>query len=377
MRIINFGSLNIDKVYQVEQFVRPGQTITAKDYAVAAGGKGLNQSLAAARAGAEVLHAGAIGAEGRFMADLLRESGADTSLLREVDGPSGHAVIEINAAGQNRIIVFGGANRSMTSEYIERVLDTAQPDDWVLLQNEVNLVPEIIRRAHEKGLRVVFNPSPMPENLDALPLACVSLFMVNEIEAAQLAGTDANADFEDTLTALRAKYPNASVAMTVGADGVLYDGEEGQFQLPAFKVKAVDTTAAGDTFCGYFLAAVSAGKSVQTALQEASAASALAVSRTGTLGADSRRSTGISAQARINHRKRGKLNLRKECIGMHITIERDGCISCGLCEGTCPSVFRIAEDGLAEVHHQPETAEEQAGAQEAAGGCPVAVIHVS
>lgn len=99
--------------------------------------------------------------------------------------------------------------------------------------------------------------------------------------------------------------------------------------------------------------------------------------RRGSLGADSRRSTGICAQARINHRKRGKLNLRKECIGMHITIERDGCISCGLCEGTCPSVFRIAEDGLAEVHHQPETAEEQAGAQEAAGGCPVAVIHVS
>ena len=167
MRIINFGSLNIDKVYQVEQFVRPGQTITAKDYAVAAGGKGLNQSLAAARAGAEVLHAGAIGAEGRFMADLLRESGADTSLLREVDGPSGHAVIEINAAGQNRIIVFGGANRSMTSEYIERVLDTAQSDDWVLLQNEVNLVPEIICRAHEKGLRVVFNPSPVHREIGA------------------------------------------------------------------------------------------------------------------------------------------------------------------------------------------------------------------
>lgn len=83
-------------------------------------------------------------------------------LLREVDGPSGHAVIEINAAGQNRIIVFGGANRRETREYIERVLDTAQPDDWVLLQNEVNLVPEIIRRAHEKGLRVVFNPSPVP-----------------------------------------------------------------------------------------------------------------------------------------------------------------------------------------------------------------------
>ena len=281
MRIINFGSLNIDKVYQVEQFVQPGQTITAKDYTVVAGGKGLNQSLAAARAGADVLHAGAIGAEGRFMAELLQESGADISLLREVDGPSGHAIIEINAAGQNRIIVFGGANRCMTSGYIERVLDIAQPDDWVLLQNEVNLVPEIIQRAHDKGLRVVFNPSPMPENLEELPLACVSLFMVNEIEAAQLAGTSDDAAFEDTLTALRTKYPNASVVMTLGADGVLYDGEEGRFRLPAFKVQAVDTTAAGDTFCGYFLAAVCAGKPVQTALREASAASAIAVSRAG------------------------------------------------------------------------------------------------
>ena len=378
MRIINFGSLNIDKVYQVEQFVRPGQTITAKDYAVAAGGKGLNQSLAAARAGAEVLHAGAIGAEGRFMADLLRESGADTSLLREVDGPSGHAVIEINAAGQNRIIVFGGANRRETREYIERVLDTAQPDDWVLLQNEVNLVPEIICRAHEKELRVVFNPSPVPENTEKLPLACVSLFMVNEIEAAQLAGTDANADFEDTLTALRAKYPNASVVMTVGADGVLYDGEEGRFQLPAFKV------GRGHHRCRrYLLRILSCGGQRREIGADRAAGgfggirSRSLAHRRGSLGADSRRSTGISAQARINHRKRGKLNLRKECIGMHITIERDGCISCGLCEGTCPSVFRIAEDGLAEVHHQPETAEEQAGAQEAAGGCPVAVIHVS
>lgn len=119
--------------------------------------------------------------------------------------------------------------------------------------------------------------------------------------------------------------------MTVGADGVLYDGEEGRFQLPAFKVKAVDTTAAGETFCGYFLAAVSAGNGATAAAGglRRHPLSRLA-HRRGSLGADSRRSTGISAQARINHRKRGKLNVRKECIGMHITIERDGCISCGL-----------------------------------------------
>ena len=281
MRIINFGSLNIDNVYQVEQFVQPGQTITAKEYTVVAGGKGLNQSVAAARAGAEVLHAGAVGAEGRFLAELLRDAGADTSLLRETDGPTGHTVIEVNAEGQNRIIVYGGANRSMTEDYIERVLDIAQPDDRVLLQNEVNLVPEIMRRAKEKGLRVVFNPSPMPEHPEEMPLACVSLFMVNEIEAAQLAGTAADAPYEDTLTALRKKYPHAAVVMTVGADGVLYDGNGERLRLPAFKVQAVDTTAAGDTFCGYFLAAVCAGKPTETALREASAAAAVAVSRAG------------------------------------------------------------------------------------------------
>lgn len=281
MHIINFGSMNIDNVYQVEQFVQPGQTITAKGYTVVAGGKGLNQSVAAARAGAEVLHAGAVGAEGRFMAELLREAGVDTSLLREVEGPSGHTVIEVNAAGQNRIIVYGGANRSMTEDYIERVLAAAQPDDLVLLQNEVNLVPEIMRRAKEKGLRVVFNPSPMPEKLNELPLSCISLFMVNELEAAQLAGTAADAEYEDTLTALRKKYPHAAVVMTVGADGVLYEDEAERLRLPAFKVQAVDTTAAGDTFCGYFLAAVCAGKSAETALKEASAASAIAVSRAG------------------------------------------------------------------------------------------------
>lgn len=281
MHIINFGSLNIDNVYQVEQFVQPGQTITAKGYTVVAGGKGLNQSVAAARAGAEVLHAGAVGTEGRFMAELLREAGVDTSLLREVEGPSGHTVIEVNAAGQNRIIVYGGANRSMTEDYIERVLAAAQPDDLVLLQNEVNLVPEIMRRAKEKGLRVVFNPSPMPENLNELPLSGISLFMVNELEAAQLAGTAADAEYEATLTALRKKYPHAAVVMTVGADGVLYEDEAERLRLPAFKVQAVDTTAAGDTFCGYFLAAVCAGKSAETALKEASAASAIAVSRAG------------------------------------------------------------------------------------------------
>ena len=186
-----------------------------------------------------------------------------------------------------RFLIANMSAENVYNKYFKTQLITSlenaaeQTDLSKLVSNELKNEGVDIDLSDEEIKNVLSGAGTLAENTEKLPLACVSLFMVNEIEAAQLAGTDANADFEDTLTALRAKYPNASVVMTVGADGVLYDGEEGQFQLPAFRVKAVDTTAAGDTFCGYFLAAVSAGKSVQTALQEASAASALAVSRTG------------------------------------------------------------------------------------------------
>ena len=122
MRIINFGSLNIDKVYQVEQFVRPGQTITAKDYAVAAGGKGLNQSVALARAGAAVWHAGKLGADGAMLRDRLAENGVELSCLMVGDCPTGHAIIQVDRSGQNCIILYGGTNRQITQDYADEVL---------------------------------------------------------------------------------------------------------------------------------------------------------------------------------------------------------------------------------------------------------------
>ena len=281
MKIINFGSLNIDKVCSVEEFVQPGETIMATGYSVNAGGKGLNQSVAAARAGAQVLHAGAVGSDGLFLKEILADAGADVSCLRTMDTESGCAFIEVNSKGQNRIIVSAGTNRMYTEEYIQSVLEKAEAGDFVLLQNEINMVGEIIRLSHEKGCRVDFNASPIPKNPEELPLELVDIFMVNELEAAALAGTSAEGDFRDILKALQKKYPKAAIVMTLGKDGVLYGYKEEFYSHPIFKVNAVDTTAAGDTFCGYFLAALCAGKSVEMALREASAASAMAVSAKG------------------------------------------------------------------------------------------------
>ena len=281
MKIINFGSLNIDKVCSVEEFVQPGETIMATGYSVNAGGKGLNQSVAAARAGAQVLHAGAVGSDGLFLKEILADAGADVSCLRTMDTESGCAFIEVNSKGQNRIIVSAGTNRMYTEEYIQSVLEKAEAGDFVLLQNEINMVGEIIRLSHEKGCRVVFNASPIQKNPEELPLELVDIFMVNELEAAALAGTSAEGDFRDILKALQKKYPKAAIVMTLGKEGVLYGYKEEFYSHPIFKVNAVDTTAAGDTLCGYFLAALCAEKSVEMALREASAASAMAVSAKG------------------------------------------------------------------------------------------------
>ncbi len=279
MKIFNFGSLNIDNVYNVQEFVKPGQTIFSDSFQVAAGGKGLNQSIAAARAGASVIHAGCIGSNGAFLADLMQEAGVDISNLLTLDASTGHTVIEVNAAGQNRIIVHGGTNQMLTEDYLDTVLSKAASGDLALLQNETNLIASILLKSHEKGLKIVFNPSPIPRDPASLPLHLVDYFMVNELEAALLADLPPDTPCESILDCLAKKYPRAAITMTLGHNGVLFSHGNVRLSHPVFPVKAVDTTAAGDTFCGYFLAALCRNAPIETALKEASAASAIAVSR--------------------------------------------------------------------------------------------------
>lgn len=281
MKIINFGSLNIDRVYSVSQFVTEGETVLAEGLQLFAGGKGLNQSIAAARAGAVVVHGGAIGAEGDFLLDILRADKVNTDNILHSSEETGHAVIQVNSNGQNCIIVYGGANQTLDKAYIEKVLECAEKGDIVLLQNETSAVSEIIRAAHARGLYIVFNPSPFPKNVSGVPFELVNCFMINEIEGAALATLPVSSAPEIIIEKLAELYPASSVVLTLGSKGVTYADKENRYSHSAYTVSAVDTTAAGDTFCGYFLAGLCKQKPIPLCLQEASAAAAIAVSKAG------------------------------------------------------------------------------------------------
>lgn len=278
MTILNFGSVNIDHVYRVAHLVRPGETIASSDYRQFSGGKGFNQSIALARAGAAVSHAGRIGADGVWLREQLAGEGADVDFLEVIDGPSGHAIIQVDAGGENAIILFGGANRSITEEDARSVLDHFGGDDWLLLQNEISSMPEILQLVGERGLRVVFNPAPMGAEVLNYPLDGVSIFILNETEGE--AFTSAS-EPEAILAGMRHRFPAATVVLTLGADGAIYDDGAQRIHVPAQPVEAVDTTGAGDTFIGYFLAGLSAGDDPQATLELATRAAAICVTRPG------------------------------------------------------------------------------------------------
>lgn len=279
MRILNLGSLNLDHVYDVNHFVSPGETILANRYEAFWGGKGLNQSIAASRAGAEVFHAGAIGTDGTPLRKALQASGVDTEFVRQVDEVSGHAMIQSNQ-GQNCIIVYGGANRSITEHQIDEAISRFNANDLLLLQNEISCVPYAIQQAKKNGLRIAFNASPITSDILSYPLQSVDYFLVNEIEGRALCKGNYSED-EQLLAALTETYPNAVVILTVGSKGVYLGRRHVQLHHGTYDVKVVDTTAAGDTFCGYFMAGIAKNMNEAAALEYASLASSLAVSKKG------------------------------------------------------------------------------------------------
>jgi len=279
MRILNFGSVNIDHVYQVPHFVRPGETLASTRYDRFAGGKGFNQSVALARAGADVHHAGRIGRDGEWLRHALAQDGAKVRHLETVDGPTGHAIIQVDAYGQNCIVLSGGANREIDEQDAAGVLADFGAGDLLLLQNEISMIPEIMHLAAGRGLKIAFNPAPMGPEVLGYPLELVDLFIVNEVEAAGLCGREI--DPEATLRALRAQFPKAHFLLTLGPRGAIAMADGDPVSVPPREVPVVDTTAAGDTFIGFFLATRTSGVPLPDALWRATIASSLCVSRPG------------------------------------------------------------------------------------------------
>lgn len=278
MKVLNFGSLNLDYVYQVESILIPGETQASRDRQTFCGGKGLNQSIALAKAEIPVYHAGMIGDGGEILLETCKENGVNTEFIRKITGPCGHTVIQVDKDGQNCILLYGGANRSITREFVDEVLSAFGKDDIILLQNEINELDYIVDRAYEKGMMIILNPSPYDDKLKACDMSKVSMFLVNEIEGNQITGERKP---ERILAAVKEKYPSAKIVLTLGGDGSVYQDETGIYHQGIFKVKAVDTTAAGDTFTGYFISSIIDGMSVKEGLEMAAKASAIAVSRPG------------------------------------------------------------------------------------------------
>jgi ribokinase len=278
MKTINLGSLNIDHVYAVNHFVRPGETLDSHSYALFAGGKGFNQSIALARAGVTVRHAGKTGTDGEWLQKQLQTDGVDITHVETCDTPTGHAVIQVTPSGENAIILHGGANRSIDTDFIRRALSDCAAGDCLLLQNEISDMAEAIRLGHKARLRIAFNPAPMTEGVHSYPLELVDLFILNETEAEELTG---QADPEAIRRAMLKKFPDSATVLTLGHRGAIFFNADTLLQQESLKVHAVDTTAAGDTFIGYFLAEWLQHGDPVAALKLGCRAAALCVTRPG------------------------------------------------------------------------------------------------
>ena len=284
MKVLNFGSLNIDYVYSLDHFVQKGETISSEALHIFPGGKGLNQSVALGRAGVSVSHAGAVGKDGDFLLELLKESCVDTKYIQVLEGvQTGTAIIQNDKSGDNCIILYSGANHQITKEQIANTISDFEKGDFLVLQNEINGMDSIVRVAEEKGLKIVLNPSPMNEKILGLPLQYVDYFVLNEVEAAQILGLEniSEKDGEKIVRELYNTYPHAKIVLTLGAEGSIYFDGEKLYRQRAYKTEVVDTTAAGDTFSGFFIAGILRGDTVEQAMDTAARAAGIAISRPG------------------------------------------------------------------------------------------------
>ncbi len=278
MRVLNFGSINIDHVYRIPHILTGGETLASESYRVCLGGKGFNQSVALARAGASVLHAGCIGADGGACRAYLEAQRVDTTYLHTIEAPTGHTVIQVDENGQNCILLYGGANLGITTEQINQTLSAFERGNYLLLQNEISNLDYLVETAARRGLHIVLNPSPISDSLLQLPFQKIDWLLLNEVEGAALSGCP---DADGMLDRLHERFPSCSVVLTLGEKGSRCCTGNRRFSCPAFPVRTVDTTAAGDTFTGYFLQGILAGMDAEAAMRLGAAAASIAVTRPG------------------------------------------------------------------------------------------------
>lgn len=280
MKVLNFGALNIDYVYEVDHFVKAGETQSSKSLSIFCGGKGFNQTIALSRSGSKVWHAGAVGEkDSDILLEQLVQTGVNIDLIQKKPGNSGHAIIQKESDGQNCILLYGGANQAICKEDVDETFLHFDKGDFILLQNEISQISYIINKAHEKGMKIVFNPSPMNDLINTYPLEYIDYFILNEIEAEGICGASGTGD--EMIEKISNRFPRAKIVLTLGQEGSIYKDEDRMLNQEIYTVKAVDTTAAGDTYTGYFIGSIIKGEPVEKALDYAAKASAISVTRHG------------------------------------------------------------------------------------------------
>ena len=285
-RVVVIGSSNTDMIIQVPRIPRPGETVIGERFSTAPGGKGANQAVAAARAGARVTFVARVGTD-HFGDEAIKgyeRDGIDVSyIMRDEEAPSGIAQIFVARDGENSIAVALGANENLSPQDVLAARDAIERADILLLQLEMPMetVEQTLTLGRELGIPTILNPAPA-RRVDAHILSRVSILTPNESETTALTGMPVG-DIDSAAKAGRLLLDRGiqTVLITLGANGVLVAMKESMKHVPAFKVEAVDTTAAGDVFNGVLAVALGEGKSLHEAVQFASAASALSVTKLG------------------------------------------------------------------------------------------------
>jgi ribokinase len=285
MSVLVFGSLNLDLVTYADKLPAIGETIVGEKLLKFPGGKGLNQAIAARRAGSEVLMVGSIGndADGDYLFDILKSENIDPKFITKTSEQTGIAVIEVSKSAENRIIIIAGANSK--TRFSNEVL-TSSPsvtDSLAQLETPIAEVAKFIHESKAAGKITILNPAPI-QKLDQQLLQDTDYLIANETEASFLIGSAVeHLSKDEAVTIARQLQKNGSkkVIITLGEQGSVYLDQEKELFTPAYKVKAVDTTAAGDAFCGAFATAISENKPVEYALKFASAAGGLAATKAG------------------------------------------------------------------------------------------------
>ena len=278
MKILNFGSINKDFFYSVNDFVKPGETISSIRYNIKIGGKGLNQSVGISKAGQKIYHAGIINKDDTFILDKLKKWNINCENILLSNNPTGHAIIQVDNKGENSIIIHGGANHDVDIKFIKSVLSKFDSGDILVLQNEINNIKEIIDRAHHKKMKIVFNPAPFNNEILSYDLNKISTLILNQTEGEALSKEK---KLDGILKVLNSKFNNTEIILTLGEKGSLYSFKDELVKIKAHKLDTVDTTGAGDTFIGYYVAGIASKMNTKDNLNRASEAAAIATTKLG------------------------------------------------------------------------------------------------